>query len=124
MPGSQFAAAPCFRKAIELTVNEPTDLSRPVRLAVEPLIEYGAPGADRLARMHALQQQAGDCLRRLAERTPYPVVNRFFIGVNVAVFAIMVISGVSMTNPTMTDLRGWGALNLSDVLAGQWWRLL
>ena len=57
--------------------------------------------------MHALQQQAGDCLRRLAERTPYPVVNRFFIGVNVAVFAIMVISGVSMTNPTMADLRGW-----------------
>ena len=124
MAGSHFAAAPCIRNAIELTVNEPTELPRPVRLSVEPLMEYGPPGADRLARMQAIHQQAVDCLRQLAERTPYPVVNRFFIGVNVAVFAIMVVSGVSMTNPTMVDLRNWGALNLSDVLAGQWWRML
>jgi rhomboid protease GluP len=46
------------------------------------------------------------------------------VGINCAVYLVMVLRGVSPTNPTVLDLVKWGANFGGYVLAGQWWRLL
>jgi rhomboid protease GluP len=45
------------------------------------------------------------------------------VGINVAVFLLMALSGVSTTNPSSRQLLLWGADNGGLVLQGQWWRL-
>ncbi len=46
------------------------------------------------------------------------------VGVNVAVFLLMALSGISTTNPTGQQLLLWGADNGGRVLQdGEWWRL-
>src|SRR5687768_12693648 len=107
---------PSFRRPIQPAQNVGGDQ--------DPLLEYSPPGAQRLAEMQAMQQQAAACLRLLAERTPHPLVNRVLVAVNVAVFALMVLSGVDLMMPSVNDLRAWGALNSVDVFAGQWWRMV
>jgi rhomboid protease GluP len=48
----------------------------------------------------------------------------FLVGINVAVFLLMALSGVSTTNPTSNQLLRWGADNGGLVLqGGEWWRL-
>jgi rhomboid protease GluP len=79
---------------------------------------------ERLMQLQAAQQQVSDCLERLKARTPFPLVNRGLCIANLAVFAVMILGGVSAFNPTVDDLRAWGALSAADVFAGQWWRLL
>jgi membrane associated rhomboid family serine protease/Flp pilus assembly protein TadD len=60
-------------------------------------------------------------LRRII---PAPVVTRALVGINAAVFVLMVASGISPTEPTTAQLLKWGAnwgpLSLGD----QPWRLL
>jgi rhomboid protease GluP len=46
------------------------------------------------------------------------------VGINCAVYVLMVLKGVSPSNPTVGDLVHWGANFGGYVLAGQWWRLL
>src|SRR5579859_6187319 len=46
------------------------------------------------------------------------------VGINCAVYLVMVLSGVSASNPSVQDLVHWGANFGGYVLAGQWWRLL
>jgi rhomboid protease GluP len=47
------------------------------------------------------------------------------LGVNIAVFGWMALHGVSLTDPTTTQLVHYGATNAGYVLVGgQWWRLL
>ncbi len=49
----------------------------------------------------------------------------FLVGINVAVFLLMVFSGVSPTSPNSNQLLRWGADNGGLVLqGGQWWRLV
>ncbi len=51
-------------------------------------------------------------------------VSYILIGLNVLVFVAMVVSGVSVTEPTVLQLIHWGA-NFGPLdRAGQWWRLL
>ena len=46
------------------------------------------------------------------------------VGINCAVFIGMVLSGVSIGNPTVDQLLKWGADNTSAVLlGGEWWRI-
>src|SRR5690606_3233599 len=45
------------------------------------------------------------------------------VAANVAVFVLMVVSGVSALSPTGQELLGWGANYAPLTLAGEWWRL-
>jgi rhomboid protease GluP len=47
------------------------------------------------------------------------------LGINIAVFVLMVLGGVSPIKPTSESLMLWGANNAGSVLVdGQWWRIV
>jgi rhomboid protease GluP len=56
--------------------------------------------------------------------TPRYFVGPVIMGLNVAVFLLMVMYGVSYNAPTPDDLLFWGANHGPLTLGGQWWRLL
>ena len=57
-------------------------------------------------------------------RSPYAITYAL-IGINVLVFAAMVASGVSFTQPTPLDVANWGGdFGPLTIGAHQWWRLL
>lgn len=56
--------------------------------------------------------------------TPRVFVTPALIAVNVAVFVIMVASGVSLFDPTAPVLVQWGANFGPRTTGGEWWRLL
>jgi membrane associated rhomboid family serine protease len=60
----------------------------------------------------------------LAELTPRAYVTPAIIAINVAVFVLMVASGVNPVEPTTDSLVQWGADYGPKTLHGQWWRLL
>lgn len=72
------------------------------------------PDAERLAAFW----------RTLTELTPRVYVVWVLIAINVAVFVLMIASGVSATKPTVLQLLAWGANFGPDTLGGEWWRLL
>ena len=51
-------------------------------------------------------------------------VTPILIGLNVLVFVLMVLSGISVTEPTAVQLVHWGADYGPLTTSGQWWRLL
>ena len=69
-------------------------------------------------------------------RTPQPVRRRrsfwafapatyLLVGINCAVFVVMVANHVSFWDPTPENLMHWGANNAGSVLVqGQWWRIV
>ena len=57
--------------------------------------------------------------------TPRVFVTPALIGINVIVFLVMIVSGVSPMQPTPANLIHWGAnFGPSTTTGGQWWRLL
>jgi rhomboid protease GluP len=52
------------------------------------------------------------------------VVTQAILGINVAVFVAMTLSGVSPLDPTGQQLVDWGANFGPYTIGGQWWRLL
>jgi rhomboid protease GluP len=52
------------------------------------------------------------------------IVTQAIFGINVAVFIAMALAGVSITDPTVGELRHWGANFGPLTIGGQWWRLL
>jgi rhomboid protease GluP len=46
------------------------------------------------------------------------------ININIAVFILMIVSGVSIMAPGTTSLVAWGANYTPLTLGGQWWRLI
>lgn len=63
-------------------------------------------------------------VRRLAEATPRVWVTGAIVAVNVAVFLLMVASGVSPLRPDNEDLFRFGADFGPATISGEWWRLL
>ncbi len=53
-----------------------------------------------------------------------PIVAPAIVAVNVVVFLLMVVSGVSPLAPQPEQLLDWGATFGGFVLAGDWWRLI
>src|SRR5258708_37895677 len=53
-----------------------------------------------------------------------PLVTSVIVGMNVAVFVAMVLSGVSPVEPAIAQLLKWGANYAPLTLQGQPWRLL
>jgi rhomboid protease GluP len=68
-------------------------------------------------------EQAAQFWLALFQITPQPYVTRVLIAANLIVFVVMVMTGVSATNPTLEALVRWGALFGPLTLDGQWWRL-
>lgn len=60
----------------------------------------------------------------LFTQTPRAWVTPLLVGLNVAVFAAMVIAGVSILTPTTDSLIQWGANYAPRTTAGEWWRLI
>jgi membrane associated rhomboid family serine protease/Flp pilus assembly protein TadD len=57
-------------------------------------------------------------------RSSAPTVTQILLGINVAVFLGMALSGISITDPTTQDLLRWGANSAGLTLSGDWWRLV
>ncbi|MBC7852541.1 MAG: rhomboid family intramembrane serine protease [Pirellulaceae bacterium] len=69
-------------------------------------------------------RRVADFQRLLFELTPRIFVTPVLIGVNVIVFVLMTVFGVSPFSPAMADLLRWGADFGPLTLDGEWWRLL
>ncbi|MFA6089839.1 MAG: rhomboid family intramembrane serine protease [Candidatus Woesearchaeota archaeon] len=65
-----------------------------------------------------------DFFQRLSEVTPTVYVFYAIIGLNTIVFALMILTGVNIFNPLVSDLMEWGASYNPSVLNGEWWRLI
>ena len=83
------------------------------RQAMDAMRESGRPGAADWQAFHA-------ALRSLTPRT---YVTRSLLLCNLAVFAAMVLSGVSPLQPASRSLIAWGADYGPLTGSGQWWRL-
>ena len=65
-----------------------------------------------------------DFHRELRALTPHVFVTHVLVALNVAVFAVMVASGVDAMNPTIESLLKWGADYAPRTLGGEPWRVL
>jgi rhomboid protease GluP len=84
-------------------------------------------GADRPATISGdafAPREVIDFRLALFTQTPRAWVTPLLLGLNVAVFAVMVLSGVSLMSPTSESLLRWGADFGPYVTSGQLWRLL
>ena len=55
----------------------------------------------------------------------YAPATYVLIGINIAVYLLMTLRGVSWWNPTAEQILHWGAnRGANEILYGQWWRLL
>jgi membrane associated rhomboid family serine protease len=69
-------------------------------------------------------EQAAGFTQKLELATPHAFVTPALVIINLTVFAVMAISGVSILEPKPADLIRWGADFGPLVAHGQWWRLL
>lgn len=81
-----------------------------------------ADEGDRREALQARAELAGfvEFLRRRVPRAP---VTAALLALNVAVYVLMVLSGVSALSPHPADVLAWGAVRGPEVFAGQYWRL-
>ncbi len=95
----------------------------------------GAIRPESVTRAGAAVAWLGEAQRSLGEvqtfhalaraATPYVVVSRSLVVICAMVYLLMVLSGVSATEPNVGDLFAWGATAGVEVaLNNQWWRLL
>ena len=83
-------------------------------------------------RQHAAAQRGeeGPDVRQAVMPAPWirrehtEFVAKVFFGVNAAIFLGMALAGVSVTEPTASQLIDWGANWGPLTFGGQWWRLL
>jgi len=66
--------------------------------------------------------------RIASERTTFGIrdheITFLLIGVNIVVYAIMVLKGVDFLDPEATDIIKWGGSLKYNVTGGEWWRLV
>ncbi len=68
--------------------------------------------------------QVAEFTQKIESATPLVFVTPALLTINIAVFLVMAIMGVSITAPTPADLIHWGADFGPLVTQGQWWRML
>ncbi len=56
--------------------------------------------------------------------TEFSFIAPILFWINVAVFILMVLSGVDFMRPNSQNIIDWGGNNLPLILTGEWWRLL
>jgi len=82
-------------------------------------------------KQHEAAQRGEDSPVQRVEPAPWMqrqsssmLVTQAIFGINVAVFAAMLLAGVSPVDPTDQQLVDWGANFGPYTIGGQWWRLL
>lgn len=70
------------------------------------------------------QQRQQEFQSALADATPAIFITPALIAINILVFVVMIIAGVSPVAPTGQQVAPWGANFGPLTLHGQWWRLL
>jgi rhomboid protease GluP len=98
-------------KALEEKVNE---VMPPLRTQEEDAL---------IAPPETAQQKFQNFLSFFAPREGY-FVTPIIVDINILVFILMVLSGVSILEPNTENLIAWGANLRGITLAGQWWRLI
>jgi membrane associated rhomboid family serine protease len=73
-----------------------------------------------LARSIAARQSSASLGRRMQS---WPPVTTVLVGINVLVFAAMVVTGVSPVQPSIAQLVSWGANFGPLTLSGEFWRM-
>lgn len=68
--------------------------------------------------------EVAEFTQKLQAATPRALVTPALIAINVAVFVLMAVAGVSIVNPGPEALVRWGADVGPLVAHGEWWRLL
>ena len=67
----------------------------------------------------------GQAVRRRRTSWTRTPATYLLVGINCAVFAAMVLRGISPVSPTVEQLMHWGANNAGNVLIyGEWWRIV
>ena len=74
--------------------------------------------------MTAVQSSTAASSKAWFTPTPRAYVTPALVGVNVAVFVLMALSGVGLLSPRPLDLIRWGANFGPLTTHGEWWRLL
>jgi rhomboid protease GluP len=64
-----------------------------------------------------------DMLKFLVPRKPH-LVTALVLDLNILVFLVMIFSGIHIVSPNGSELLEWGANRRTEVLSGEWWRLL
>jgi rhomboid protease GluP len=72
----------------------------------------------------AAQVEQNQRFNRAMATTPRPLITPILIAINVAVFAAMLASGFSFTNPSAESFLRWGADFGPLTTHGQWWRIV
>jgi len=72
----------------------------------------------------AAQVEQNQRFNRAMATTPRPLITPILIAINVAVFAAMLASGFSFTNPIAESFLRWGADFGPLTTHGQWWRVV
>jgi len=92
--------------------------------AINTLLQQVAYAANeaRLAHRNMLPQQREKWGALVPSKTY--LATPLLVYANVLVFIAMVLSGISLLNPTARDLFLWGGNLRAAVVAGDWWRLI
>jgi rhomboid protease GluP len=72
----------------------------------------------------AAQVEQNQRFNRALATTPRPLITPILIAINAVVFAAMLASGFSFTNPRAESFLSWGADFGPSTTHGQWWRLV
>jgi len=95
-----------------------------------PEREHLGINAGLVANPEVLPPQSGSLPPQPSMRKPKPSwvtapATYLLMGINCAVFVVMVLRGVSAGNPTVPQLMYFGADNAGNVLVfGEWWRIV
>ncbi len=104
-------------QGVEILPPAPRDLERGAGTrgyGDSPEYGYSAPSS-----------RAQQTRSRLLTGWAYAPATYILIGINVAVYLLMTLKGVSWWAPTAQDILRWGAnRGANEILYGQWWRLL
>jgi rhomboid protease GluP len=91
----------------------------------DPVISLAERRAQaQAAAAEAAREQARQQTRRDGSPAPHPWVTWTLIGLNAAVWLVMVGLGVDVTEPSVETLVAWGGNAGFMTTGGQWWRLL
>jgi rhomboid protease GluP len=88
-----------------------------------PALSHPAPAAARPPTALQASIALAAFRRALGELTPRGFVTEALIAVNVLVFVLMVVRGVSPMEPKVADLLVWGADYGPRTTSGEWWRM-
>ena len=87
--------------------------------------DHGQPEYDLRTGRYTQEPPTRQTGSRILAGWAYAPATYILIGINVAVYLLMTLKGVSWWAPTAQDILHWGAnRGANEMLYGQWWRLL